>query len=636
MSTGAPSPARVAATLALAALLAVRGAHAQEPAPDDAVRTPGAAGPLRITADPPRLVLGREAGAELRVAAPPDVTELSMTASAGRIEGLRRLPGGGFTARFRPPAEQVPQVAIVSAFGRGARGPEDGWLAIPMSGSGTARVRGAPGTEVSLRVGDHTFGPQTAGPDGFAAIPVVVPPGIREGHQGFRPIDLDVPETSLVHAIADRMDLHADREEQVRVFAFVVAPHGAARRGDPPAFEPSRGTVAVLEREPGAYHATWTLPPGPAGEERLTVRLPSAPASRAVLRAVGVPGPPALVAVSFDRAELVAGAEPATVTARALDGGGNQVPAVLALDARGGVLTDVTERRPGELVARIAAGPRLQGAEAVVTATASALRLSGAAALPLRAGEAASARFARQAAVRGDGVRETVLRLSVADRFGNAVASPPTVTSARGRVLGVAPGAGGAFEVRYLPPAVDRPVLDAVSARSGAARATLSPLVTPAPPALRLEARLGSALDLAGRFAGPAGAVAAERTIDAAFALRGGLEPAARLEVGALAGRDGAALATLLAGVSARRAPAGRAVWAASATAGVAVGSRGGGLAARLALSLGLAGDRAEPFLEASVLAAREGAPGSFLAAGVSVGVRFGVEARDAHDPDCR
>ena len=49
-----------------------------------------------------------------------------------------------------------------------------------------------------------------------------------------------------------------------------------------------------------------------------------------------------------------------------------------------------------------------------------ALGIAGSRALPLRPGAPASVRFAPRAVVRGDGVREAVLRVSVADRFGNA------------------------------------------------------------------------------------------------------------------------------------------------------------------------------------------------------------------------
>jgi hypothetical protein len=321
------SPANLrTASLALAlsvplAAAAAAGAHAEEP--------PAAGGgALRIRAEPARLELGTEGSAELRVAAPADVRELSFSASAGRVEAVRRLPEGGFTARFRAPAERVPQVAIVAAVARTPSRFEDGWIAIPLSGTGDARVPGAPGEEITLRVGERTFGPRKAGPDGMAIVPIVVPPGVREAHQGFRPIHLRVPDKPLLHAVQDRTVVRADREEEVRAVAYVVAPHGAARRGDVPVFEPSRGTVAVREREAGAFEVAWMLPPAPPGEARLTIRLPGAPSSRAVLAVSVAAGAPTLVAGT--------GAPTEATSARA-------APALL-VSGRGGVLADARGR----------------------------------------------------------------------------------------------------------------------------------------------------------------------------------------------------------------------------------------------------------------------------------------------------
>jgi hypothetical protein len=621
MSRASPdSRAHPARLLVAAALAAAAAARAGEPAP-------GGGGPLRVTVEPPRLVLGRDDGADLRIAAPPEVEEVSVAASAGRVEGLRKLPGGGFVARYRAPTERVPQVAIVSVLARTARGLEDGWAAIPLSGEGDARVRGEPGSEITLRIGDRTFGPARVGADGVAVIPVVVPPGVREAHQGFRPIDLRVPETPLLHAVQDRTAVQADREEKVRVVAYVVAPHGAARRGDLPAFEPSRGTVAVAEREAGAFQAVWTIPPGPAGEQRLSIRLPSAPASRTVVQVAAAAGAPAVVAVSFDRDALVAGGDAAVVTARALDAAGNPVPAELALEAQGAELSGVEPRRPGEVVARVSAGELLRAREAVVTATARRLGISGARALPLRPGEAAVATFRpRHAVVRADGEREAVLRLTVADRFGNPVSATPTVSAGRGRVVSVEERTPGEYAVRYVAPAVAGTAGDDLVARVGPVRAETSPLLAPPAPALHVAARGGVAVDLAGRFGGPAAGVVAGRPADVALAVRRGAELAWRIEVDGLEGRADAAIATLLAGAGVRRA-LGRAVELEGAAAiGAVLGPDGSSAAARVSLSLGLRRSFGLPFLEASLLGAGAGAPGAFAALGLSAGVRFGLE----------
>jgi hypothetical protein len=619
----------VAAVVLAAALLAAAGARADEAA------APGAGGALHLTAEPARLELGKDDGCELRVAAPPDVEEVSFTTSAGRVEAVRRLPGGGFVARYRAPAVHVPRVAIVAALGRGARGLEDGWLAIPLAGRGTARVRGTPGTSVTLRVGDRVFGPEQVDAGGVAAIPVVVPPGVREAHQGFRPIDLPVPETALVHVVADRAEVRADREEKVRILAYVVAPHGAARHGDAPSFEPSRGTVSFAEREAGAYAGTWILPAGPAGEDRLVVRLPSSAPSREVVRVVALVGPAATVAVSFDRPRLVAGGEPATVTARALDGGGNTVPARLVLSVTGADLSNVRVVRPGEVVARVAAGERLRAVEAVVSASAPDLGISGGRALALHPGAPAAARFAAQQLVRGDGRTEVALRLAVEDRFGNPVAAEPQVTAERGKILAVARRGQGELEVRYLPPAVVRPEQEVVRARAGDVVATLEPVVAPREPALRLEAGAGAGIEVGGRFGGGVATLALERPADLAFALRLGLEPALRVEAGVLAA-SGTLAGTALAGGSVRHRASERATLSASATLGAAFGDGSASLAARAAAALAVRTGPLEPFAELSLLGARVPAHGTFAVAALSLGARFGLEEQHDRHPDRR
>jgi len=441
--------ARIASVALRALFLSAAGALVAPRAPFAEEPPPAGGGALRMVADPPRLGFAYEE-AELRVAAPDAIEELSFTASAGHVEGIRRLAGGGFVARYRPPPERVPQVALVAVTARTARGLEDGWIAIPLSGEGSARVRGEPGSEITLRIGDQSFGPQRVGPDGIAVVPVVVPPGVREGYQGFRPIDLNVPETPLLHAVQDRTSVLADREETVRIVAYLVAPHGAARSGELPVLEPSRGTVTMAEREAGAFAVTWTLPPGPPGEERLAIHVPGAPASRAVLHVE---------------------------------------------------------------------------AEAVV------------------------------------------------------------------------PRAG---------------------------------------PALLVSARAGAAGDVAGRFTARSGGLVVERPSAGGFALGGADQLAWRLEVEGLDGSPRAALAAVLAGAGVHWGGAGGAELEAAATAGALLAPGRAAPAARLAFSLGLGRSWGAPFVEASLLAARTGAPGAFAALGLSAGVRFHVESTHGNDPDRR
>lgn len=615
---------------------------------------PATGGALKVSAEPARLVLGRDPGAELSIHVPAGVEEVAVTTSAGRIEGVRRLPGGGFAARFRPPPERYPQVAIVAVTAAGPAGPLDGWLAIPLSGQGDARVRARAGQSITLRVGDRTFGPKIAGDDGLAVIPVVVPPGVREAHHGFRAVDLHVPETPLVHAVAFRGTVKADRAEQVRVVAYVVAPHGAARRGDVPVLEPSRGSVAMSPREAGAFEVVWTLPPGAAGEERLAVRLAGAPASKALVRVGAVPGPPSAVSVSFDREAEIAGGDdarsPVLVTARVVDAAGNTTPGgPLELAADAGALSAPVERAPGVYEARLEAPRRLGGRRELRVTARDERGLTGARALPLRPGPPAAARVERRVVV-ADGATEASLRVVVLDRHENPVDARPAVTAAHGRVIAVAPDGEEGSRVRYLPPAVGRRTEERLAVEVGGLRTEGTFLLVPPRSRNGLAVAAGGAVGRHGAL-GPRAAVALER--DAPLAPLG-LALSWRVETEWTSlrrreseddgrGDDGgrreltSRAGALLAGASLRRELGAVTGWA-SASAGVVYeasspGDGGVAPAGRLALGAGWPLRSFIPFLEASVLVADRGALPAYA---LSAGMRFGLGESRGDDPDRR
>jgi hypothetical protein len=606
---------------AFVALATAAVAAGEARAADDA----GAGGAIRISAAPSALLLGRDAAAELTITAPSDVQDIQLSANVGRIDEVRRLPGGGFAARYRPSGERLPQVAIVAAVAHTAAGMQDGWLAIPLSGQGDAKVRAAPGSRVVLRIGDRAFGPRTARADGIAVIPIVVPPGVRQGHHGFRPVDLRIPETPLVHAVVDRSTVVADREERVRVIAYGVAPHGAARRGDAPILEASRGTLDVAGREPGVVSGVWTLPPGRAGEERLVVRLPSSPGTRTVLRVQVVAGAPAVVAVAFDRDALVAGVtDTVTVTARALDAGGNRVPANIDLSTDAGALGETRETQPGTLEARLRVASFAGRREVRVTASLPEIGISGSRALPLRPGEPARAGFAdAEGVLRADGRRVARIRLAIADRFGNPVGGAPVVAAGLGKILGVSAAGVGAWDVSYVAPAVATPTPERLVASLGPVRAEARRVLLPPEPRWAVAPTAGVALDLRGRFEGARSGVAVERAADAVD----DLDLAWRAEIDVLGARVGA-VPTLLAGVSASRPLGTSLVLRGSVSGGLVAWSGHSAPAARVGLAAGLMRGNVEPFVEAAGLFAGRGGPGAFAALGLSAGVRLGLERR--------
>lgn len=611
------------------------GAARAAPAP----AAPAQGGALRISAEPGQLLLGRDGVAELRIAAGAEVEDVSVTASVGKVEGLRRLPGGGYAARYRAPAERVPQVAIVAAVGHLRGAAVDGWIAIPLYGQGDARVRARPGTPVVLRIGDALFGPRTAGPDGVAAIPVVVPPGVREAHHGFAPVDLKVPETPLLHAVIDRAAIRADRPETLNVIAYVIAPHGVARRGDEPAFEPSRGTVAFAAREAGAYEGTWVVPPGPAGEVRLAVRLPGAGASRAVLRLDAVAGPPATVAVGFDRDEVVAGQrERVRVTARALDAAGNATQGEVLLEADAGALDRPEPVGPGAVATRLVAPERLEGRRVIlVTARVPAAGISGTRALALAPAAPAVLHVTpASASVVADGSREALLRVEAFDAYGNPIDGPPAVGASAGRIAGVERAPDGGWQVRYVAPRLRERGEDRIVAAAGEASGAASLRLVPAPPPVSFAACGGVMVDLSGGEAGTrlgftADVPAPDGALPASLALGFRLDAEGLALERSTGGREVAVRALGgLAGAVLRWTPdrgPDLAVAGAVGLLGVHATPRGEGAragfapAARLALTATGTSWPLAPFLEFSLLAAGRSPGGAFAAAAVSAGL---------------
>src|SRR5207302_76594 len=124
----------------------------------------------------------------VRVPAAPD------KASVGTIEGLHRARDGIWEAQYVPPDDAIPQVAILTA----AAGGEVAWLAIPLWAEGDAVVKTRPRGRISVDIGSQTFGPVVADAHGNAVVPVVVPPGVYEAHQGKRVIPLHVPPSRTI------------------------------------------------------------------------------------------------------------------------------------------------------------------------------------------------------------------------------------------------------------------------------------------------------------------------------------------------------------------------------------------------------------------------------------------------------
>lgn len=239
-----------------------------------------AAGPPTLDLRPRVLKLGRGESARVvvRAASPP-----RLVTSAGTLGPLRETAPGIYEAELRPPAATYPQLALVAAIG------EDGvaFSCLPLVGRGVAIARTDPHARISVRIRDREFGPVVADGNGEAHVPVEVPPGERFAWHRDRRLDLGVPPAARLHVALGAESAPAQPESEVQVYAFAATEHGAPWAGAPLELAADAGTLgAPREVAPGAFVASWRLPPGAAGLATVEARAGDAGAARAALRRV--------------------------------------------------------------------------------------------------------------------------------------------------------------------------------------------------------------------------------------------------------------------------------------------------------------------------------------------------------------
>ncbi|WP_434389756.1 hypothetical protein [Melittangium boletus] len=413
---------------------------------------------LRVVSVPAYGVLGEERAMELRVEAPPGSSDVEVFVSEGQVSPVAPVAPGLFRATYVPPRQRLPREVILLARARGPRGPWVGWSVLPLWGQGLAEVSTRAGAPVTLQVGERSFGPVEADAQGLAHVPLLVPPGQREALFGTRRIDLGVPPWPCVHAVAERHQVRADREETVDVRLFLSRlPGTPAPRGDF-TFTASRGAVGPpREVEPGVWLVRWTLPPGPAGEVVLRGGQGKEPRWAWEVGLEAVAGPARRFELTVDREEFVA-TESArlTVEARARDAADNPVAAALRLEADGARVDALGEQRPGVYTGGLRPPARFDGRTEVT------LRLFAEGTpepvatrrLRLRAGPLARVRMAPVRPVLvADGHTEVAWHISVEDRYGNPVEeAAPRVSLVGGVARTLQARAPGQYELRYVPP----------------------------------------------------------------------------------------------------------------------------------------------------------------------------------------
>jgi hypothetical protein len=435
----------------------------------------GEGAPLRLSVSPGKIELWRDERASLSIDADVPLEAVRLSASAGRIEGVRRVAQNRFVATWIAPDEAYPQVAILTVSGRGGSGWLHGWTRLPLWGLGDAEVKATPNSDITVRIGNRQYGPVRTNARGLARVPVQVAPGDSKAFHGETAIPLNVPIGPRVHVAAPVEAAPGDSEIVVPIRAYVVSADGTPLRSPPLVLEVDRGTVEhTREVEAGVVAATWRIPPAPVGKLQLRARLSGEGARPATLILQVTPGTPARVALSANVEHIAPGGGTVLLAATAFDRNGLPLAAPISFEANvcapesrqtgeGWTATCVVPSRFGgaRTLDVVASAP---GADAPVRAT---LRL------PLQSGQPEHVRIEPLAtAVKADGTTSVPIRVVVEDRFGNAVPGAPLVVTSgpeEGKLEPLAPGpVEGEFVTRFHAPLSRYDSLATIKLQSGA------------------------------------------------------------------------------------------------------------------------------------------------------------------------
>ncbi|HSS39254.1 MAG TPA: hypothetical protein VLT58_10835 [Polyangia bacterium] len=191
-----------------------QGAAAFPPAP---LPAPEPAAAVRVVVTPVResLRLGTDGDTEVAIdiAGPGAETfrPIRSLATVGTVEPMRSRGPGHFLARYVPPPDRIPRVALLAfELGSGAHRVH-GWTRVGLEGSTVFPFRTNSGASVTMRVAGETFGPAVADRQGHVEIPIVVPPGVqkadaravdRSGESRETQVDLHLPPFQRVVLLA--------------------------------------------------------------------------------------------------------------------------------------------------------------------------------------------------------------------------------------------------------------------------------------------------------------------------------------------------------------------------------------------------------------------------------------------------
>jgi hypothetical protein len=520
----------------VAAALAVGAVRARAQSPPDVQ--------VRVDSPRPYLTLGTDGALSLAVVVSGRAAETFVPTRVFATVGVLELPlpeqaTGHFTARYTPPAERYPQVALlVFELANGSQHVR-GTARLPLHGTTEVPLRTDPGASVSVRVVDRTFGPVTADRQGHVKIPVEVPPGVRNGiaravdqHGNLRETDVDLQPTAFPRVlIVAPPTIEAGSFAEVAVLAvdpageWVPSPRLSLRASEGlvhPLGGSAGGEATFLAEAPrlmrgGALALTAVAAGTPLARADLAVPLHAGPAHDLAL----APGSRRLVIASGGSTQVVVSVH---------DRFGNPVSSDGAVARIEGQPAPIEITASGQGLLSVPAPARYTGADHLTIDVAlGAVRATQE--LRLTGGPPASISLAvADQRLVADGSRGTELRVHAVDVNGTPTMIPGlSWETPGGRVRNVRMPREGEYLAEFVPARAQDPHRELVAVMaSEMLRADGSVEVTPPPPRLVAAARVGVFTSLS-HSVGPTAFVEATTPVRV-----GPLHFAAGLEVGYL------------------------------------------------------------------------------------------------------
>ncbi|WNG58358.1 hypothetical protein F0U59_29165 [Archangium gephyra] len=191
---------------------------------------------------------------------------VSLSVNTGSVTEPTPARDGTFHATYRPPSRQGPLVALFHAtVKRGNRG-SGAWLALPVHGPYSLRVKAPPRSRVQVSMGAASYGPVVAAASGEAVVPVLLPPGVtsaqvtiveRSRKSRTQTVPLPEPRFPRVQLVAMEAPIQG---QPVRLQGFVVDDSGNPAVALPPlSVSAEQGTLGPIEaKEGGVFEVPFT------------------------------------------------------------------------------------------------------------------------------------------------------------------------------------------------------------------------------------------------------------------------------------------------------------------------------------------------------------------------------------------